>query len=213
MSIVRAAKLMSSAVVLSVAMVAAVCALAFIQGPGQVGPSVLLEARSYDDPHIVPDHELSAIEPASLVMIATWLSERFDLPTVDELPRVEFVSPSRLVAIRYPSLLRPKVQTPALRQAMVDAQRDTLAVYDETTGTIYLSEGWRGKTPAEMSVLVHEIVHHLQRQARMEFGCPQERERLAYMAQDRWLEQFGLSLESEFGIDPFTRLVRIRCMG
>ena len=35
----------------------------------------------------------------------------------------------------------------------------------------------------------------------------QEREKLAYVAQSRWLMEFGTSLEEEFGIDPFTLLV------
>ncbi len=96
---------------------------------------------------------------------------------------------------------------------MLDAQRDTLAVYDEATRTIYLPEGWRGASPAEVSVLVHEMVHHLQSLARVKFECPQEREKIAYMAQDRWLGLSGRSLEREFGIDPFTRLVRTGCMG
>ena len=118
---------------------------------------------------------------------------------------------ARLVAIRYPGLLNPK--TPALQQAMLDAQRDTLAVYEHATRTIYLPEGWRGETAAEFSVLVHEMVHHLQSQAQKQFECLQEREATAYAAQDRWLSQSGRSLEGEFGINPFTRLVRNRCMG
>ena|SRR3954453_18885765 len=35
----------------------------------------------------------------------------------------------------------------------------------------------------------------------------QEREKLAYVAQSRWLIEFGTSLEEEFGINPFTLLV------
>jgi hypothetical protein len=80
------------------------------------------------------------------------------------------------------------------------------------TQTIYLPQGWTGATPAERSVLVHEMVHHMQQQAGLKFDCPQERERLAYQAQQRWLGEAGLTLASEFGIDPFTILVRTSCM-
>jgi hypothetical protein len=33
--------------------------------------------------------------------------------------------------------------------------------------------------------------------------CPQEREKLAYEAQDRWLHLFGHSLETDFELDGF----------
>jgi hypothetical protein len=62
-----------------------------------------------------------------------------------------------------------------------------------------------------MSVLVHEVVHHLQHAGKLPFACPQEREQLAYRAQERWLQRFDLSLASEFGTDGFTLLVRSNC--
>ena len=65
---------------------------------------------------------------------------------------------------------------------------------------------------AELSVLVHETVHHLQHLAGTRFECAQASETLAYAAQEKWLALFGRSLESEFEIDPFTRLVSTRCM-
>ena len=58
--------------------------------------------------------------------------------------------------------------------------------------------------PAELSVLVHEMVHHLQAASDMRFACPAEREVLAYRAQGAWLGLFGESLESAFGIDAAT---------
>ena len=69
----------------------------------------------------------------------------------------------------------------------------------------------RGRPPAEVSVLVHELVHHLQNVSRMKFTCPQEREKDAYAAQHAWLALFGRTLEQEFEIDPMTVLVRTNC--
>jgi len=37
---------------------------------------------------------------------------------------------------------------------------------------MYLREGWSGATAAEISVLVHEMVHHLQHEARLGYACP-----------------------------------------
>ena len=66
-------------------------------------------------------------------------------------------------------------------------------------------------TPAELSVLVHEVVHHFQNVLRLKYECPQEREKLAYIAQDRWLALFGHSLESDFHMDAFSLLVKTQC--
>jgi hypothetical protein len=153
-----------------------------------------------------------AIEPAALAGIATWISQHFGLPNTSDLPRLEFVAPEQLLALRYRGLLLQGPQPPELQQKMLGAARDLVAVYNEDTRTIYLSEIWRGELPAEVSILVHEMVHHLQNQAQLKFECLQEREEMAYKAQDRWLGQSGLSLATEFGIDPFTRLVRTRCV-
>ena len=90
--------------------------------------------------------------------------------------------------------------------------QDIVAVYDDKRRTIYLPEEWTGETPAEMSVLVHEMVHHLQNEAYTKFPCPQAREQLAYAAQQRWLEAHGRTLEDEFRLDPMTLLVTTRCM-
>jgi len=46
---------------------------------------------------------------------------------------------------------------------------------------------------------------------RLKYECPQEREKLAYIAQDRWLALFGHSLESDFHMDAFSLLVKTQC--
>jgi hypothetical protein len=83
--------------------------------------------------------------------------------------------------------------------------------YEHTTRTIHLRTGWTGATPAELSVLVHEMVHHLQNLGGLVYECPHARERPAFIAQPCWLELFGRTLESEFSIDPMTLLLRTTC--
>jgi len=56
------------------------------------------------------------------------------------------------------------------------------------------------------------MVHHLQNVGQLKFACPEEREELAYKAQDSWLHLFGRDLESEFQMDPFTILVKSNCL-
>src|SRR5262249_53007281 len=145
----------------------------------------------------------ATITPALLREIMGWLAQNFDLPANAPLPTIAFTSQERMVALRYPGLLD--------RHEGRVAGSDTVAVYEAATATIHLPLGWRGATPAETSVLVHEAVHHLQHAAKLPFACPQEREQLAYRAQERWLQRFDRSLASEFGTDGFTLLVRTSC--
>ena len=152
-----------------------------------------------------------AVDPALLAAIADWLAANFDLPATDR-PRVEFVPPARIAAFRYRGFVQQQAGGRDDR-AMNDAGRETVAVYDDATQTIYLPDGWSGATPAELSLLVHEMVHHLQNRAQLKYECPQEREKLAYAAQDRWLGLFDRTLAAEFEIDPFSLLVRTRCLG
>ncbi len=63
----------------------------------------------------------------------------------------------------------------------------------------------------EVSILVHEMVHHAQNLAGMKAECPQARERMAYEAQQRWLSRFGVDMAEAFGIDGFTLLVFTSC--
>ena len=149
---------------------------------------------------------------ALLTAIVVWLSASFDLPAIYESPRVEFVSAAQMTAHRYKSLL------PAQRMDIANAlgnegESDIVAVYNDDTKTIYLPDGWAGRTPAELSVLVHEMVHHLQNVAKLTHECPQAREKLAYKAQDKWLALFGTSLEREFDLDGFSLLAKTACLG
>ncbi|WP_211217817.1 DUF6647 family protein [Fodinicurvata sediminis] len=136
--------------------------------------------------------------PSLLDTITLWLAANFELPSSPEPPALVTVPASVLVEIRYGS-------------AGSVSPGDVMALYDDTSRTIYLTEGWTGSTPAQLSILVHEMVHHLQSSSDMRFACPGERELLAYRAQGAWLELFGLNLETAFGIDPATLLVATVC--
>jgi len=126
------------------------------------------------------------------------------LPAIHEHPRIEFAPPAKIASFRFTDLLSgPGAQVEANDRAP-SAQPDTIAIYHDATRTIYLPEGWTGGTPAELSVLVHEVVHHFQNVFRLKYECPQEREKLAYIAQDRWLAQ------SSYAGDWVTRSIRRR---
>ena len=150
-----------------------------------------------------------------LTEIVNWLSANFDLPAIQNHPSVQFVSPAKLARMRYEDKVclpdRP-CETGAYEPVEAAHQREVVALYEGTRRTIFLSDLWTGTTPADQSVLVHEMVHHLQNLGELKFECPRAREKLAYTAQDRWLKQFGKDLETEFEVDMFTILVSSACI-
>jgi hypothetical protein len=167
--------------------------------------------------------ELPTDSPPTLVAIADWLSTNWDLPPADTLPRVEFVPRTQLERLRYGHLLRGLPRTAAgegSSQAiggehatpLPQFHREVVAVYNDVTQTIYLPDTWTGKSRAEQSVLVHEMVHHLQNRARLTYACPGAREKLAYLAQKKWLESYGLDFEQELQVDMFTVVAISACM-
>lgn len=153
------------------------------------------------------------LETALLNSIASWLSQHFALPAMTEPPRIRFAPQNAIVALRYSGLLQAGavVPEPNPSAAPQPPASDVISVYADATRTIYLPENWRGATPDEMSVLVHEMVHHLQNLSGEKFACPQAREKTAYAAQERWLGLFGRSLEQDFQIDGMTLLVKTNC--
>ena len=140
-----------------------------------------------------------------LTMILAWLSFNFSLPSIDDQPRVEFVSAKDMQAVR-------QQRAQGGRSHPMKGVSKVEAFYDDATRTIYLPKGWTGKSPAELSVLVHEVVHHVQNVAGLPYACAEEREKLAYAAQRKWLALFGRNLMKEFRLDPMTLLVRTSCV-
>ena len=150
-----------------------------------------------------------------LTAIVTWLAISFGLPAHYEHPRVAFVSPAKMHAVQFHgrAAAHAAVQSGEVSpHARPPLQREVEALYDDSTRTIYLPEGWTGKTPAEISVLVHEMVHHLQNIAGLKYECPQAREKLAYVAQNQWLARSNRNLNDEFKLDALTVLLRTKCM-
>lgn len=149
---------------------------------------------------------------SSLDELAKWLAAKYDVPYSAEPPRLERVTPLRLYQLRHKAFLSPQAVSVGASAPQPGYQREVVAVYDDSTRTVYLPEGWTGETTAEQSVLVHEMVHHLQNLAGQKFACAGEREKPAYLAQDEFLKLHGLDLEKEFDVDMFTVVATSACM-
>lgn len=156
--------------------------------------------------------EAARVEAQSSLLrtVAKWLSEEFAVQSTEELPRLVLAPASRMFALRYRGV-RSDHPAASLGNSAHTSQPDIVAIYDDETKTIFLPENWTGATPAETSVLVHEMVHHIQNIDGTTFACAEAREEMAFAAQDRWLRVHGTDLEVEFGLDPFTILVRTNC--
>lgn len=146
--------------------------------------------------------------------IIAWLVTSTGLPAPHEPPRVERVTPAQMQAV----LARGRAASHGAASSGADAHAhggeafDVVAVYDDTRRTIYLPQSWSGRSPSEVSVLVHELVHHLQNVAGLKYACPQTREEIAYRAQDRWLARHGLNVFDEFQLDRMTLMLRTKCI-
>ena len=153
---------------------------------------------------------------AALDKVAHWVSENAGLPYSEEMPRIEFVSPAQLYRLRYKAMLPQQSRSQIIggehSTPIPPPQREVVAVYEDATGTIYLADGWTGESAVEQSVLVHEMVHHLQSRAGMKFDCGGAREKPAYLAQAKWLEEHGLNLEDELQVDMFTIVAMSACV-
>ena len=151
---------------------------------------------------------------ALISTVVSWLSTNFDLPENHDYPSIELVPPTTMAAIRYRPLAggSPQVSPNDNSSLPLSGMSELAAVYNDTNRTIYLSQGWTGVSFADLSILVHEMVHHLQNVGQLKYSCPQAREAVAFAAQERWLSLSGRTLESEFGIDKLTLLVRTNCL-
>lgn len=150
---------------------------------------------------------------ALLAAIAMWLSANFDLPATHDHPKIELIAETEIMFIRYQAFTpeRRREVVAALGNASDDKRRATVSIYDDKARTIYLPAGWNGSTPGELSVLVHEMVHHMQNVGDLRYECAGAREKLAYEAQEKWLGLFGRNLAGEFDLDTFTLKVSTSC--
>ena len=153
----------------------------------------------------------AAQQRALMTAIAEWLTQEFGLPRATDLPRIAFATPSELVRKRY-RLVRLDAARASFDVPAPSTMARTVAFYDDADMTIYLREDWHGDNAVDVSVVVHEMVHHLQNAGHLRFACARAREATAYEAQEKWLQLHGRSLRADFDIDPFTVLVNAMCL-
>ena len=73
------------------------------------------------------------------------------------------------------------------------------ALYSKSEHLIYLADSWNKDDLLDQSILVHELVHHLQIENRIQFECWGRYEAQAYELQAKWLRTQGIK-------DPYSFL-------
>jgi hypothetical protein len=168
--------------------------LALVLVVAVLGPATASAAPADPGEATVPLDTLAAA-------VAAWVAQAMAVPLPAELPEIAFADPRELARMR----------TGAEPASEAPRPLEVVALYDDASHTIHLPRGWTGGTPAELSVLAHEMVHHLQNVAGRRYACPAEREAEAYAIQERWLEQFGTGLESTFRLNRLALFLLTRC--
>ena len=151
---------------------------------------------------------------ALMTVIVMWLSANFDLPAYYNHPQLEFL-PSEEIEFIYElhskNLPENSTKTASHEVSVLDRHGNIVSIYDSSTRKLLLSDKWKGDTPAEASILVHEMVHHLQNASQKTYECPARQEELAYEAQRQWLKLFKKDLFVEFDLDEFTVKLLAMC--
>lgn len=123
-----------------------------------------VSASSSDDMHGIP--------PTLLHELNTWLDAETEFRKRINQPRIHWVGTA---------------QAEVLRGATNHSDGRTRGLYDNKVETIYLTEPWTVRNPHDVSVLLHEMVHH--RQSQQHWYCPQAQEWRAYQIQAQWLDE------------------------
>jgi len=112
---------------------------------------------------------------ALIAILDTWLDATAPWERRAAPPRVRIVSEEELRTVAGP------------------ARRNhgrTRGLYDAEETVIYIAAPWNPRDAEDVSVLLHELVHH--RQAPHHWYCPGAQEEAAYELQDDWLRIRGL---------------------
>lgn len=110
--------------------------------------------------------------------LESWLDANTDLPPRDSMPTFEQIS-----------LAEANNLQGGAQAARTDTTR---GLYDPDAQTIYLVRPWDARNPFDVSVLLHELVHHRQNGEGAHWYCPGAQELDAYRLQDAWLAELGL---------------------
>ncbi|MCB9947995.1 MAG: hypothetical protein H6842_09235 [Rhodospirillaceae bacterium] len=119
--------------------------------------------------------------------LMAWIGAVTGIPPAPDVPAVMFNSAAELQRLHSPDAAY-------LDPADGDGSPQAVALYNPLDGTLHLPEGWQADDPVDISILLHELVHHMQSRAGMEYACRAEMEKAAYDAQIAFLASMGMDM-------------------
>lgn len=140
-----------------------------------------------------------------LTALMVWASAQTGLPVPDEHPRIHKADRCEINRLYY--------DNPALE--CDDDSLNVVAIYDPRFRTMYLPDTWGPDNLYHVSVLLHELVHHMQAEAGIGFDtvvCPgRQIEKPAYDAQIAFLEAAGVDAMETMNLNGLTLLFLTNC--
>lgn len=138
--------------------------------------------------------------------LMTWAAPATGYPAPDSVPRVRFADRCDIEAFVFPD---------AGRECDTEHGEGVQAAYEHHSATIYLQTGWSPTDLSDVSTLLHELVHHMQREAGLTMdtvGCPpRDLEKPAYDAQIAWLNASGVDAFETIGINGLFYVIITSC--
>ena len=131
-----------------------------------------------------------------MLLLMVWINGATGLPIPTNTPSIQFVSDVEMFRIAYQcddDKLALQYCDEAANSKKENLVANTpIALYNNEQKTIILKDQWNRKTIKNRSILLHELVHHMQYEAGIErdYPCRGAIEREAYEAQNKWLKEF-----------------------
>lgn len=141
---------------------------------------------------------------ALVLAMMTWIASASGMPMPEQAPEVRHVSPYRLASLAKPGGSAHPAYDPVETTGF-------LALYHAETGTVLLRDDWRIDDLRDRSILLHELVHHVQAHADRSYPCHGAKEREAYGLQAEWLEARGGDLFDLLGMNALGFYAATRC--
>ena len=134
--------------------------------------------------------------------------------SVPEIPHIKSATFAEMKHISYDC----DNVVPATKKVCADTSvgYKTLALYIESSETIYISNDFWWPSKKDQSILLHELVHHMQfanNYQKTTESCKRSvLEAQAYSVQSEWLKTHGMSLEKDIGIGPLYLYIITTCI-
>ncbi|SDJ28016.1 DUF6647 family protein [Lutimaribacter saemankumensis] len=126
--------------------------------------------------------------PELVEQLEVWLDQHSDLPRASEAPAIFLKDP-------------PELEDERTTSRVAVGER-TRGLYNKSDRTITLFRPWTATNTEDVSVLLHELVHH--RQATANRGCRARWEYQAYKLQEKWMNAREVSLDVNWTVIGLT---------